>query len=117
MRRTFPRLAMFASDDGIAALWRVLRAYALHDPVVGYCQGMNFVAGLLLLHLDEPSAFAGESLRPSSNMDPMWLVCEHVNEFKRTGKGFLSSSFSNSPHSLFVPRVLGACSRAEIPSV
>lgn len=72
VRRTFPRLAMFASDDGIAALWRVLRAYALHDPVVGYCQGMNFVAGLLLLHLDEPSAFAGESYYgPRQTLDPM----------------------------------------------
>jgi hypothetical protein len=72
VRRTFPRLAMFASDDGIAALWRVLRAYALHDPVVGYCQGMNFVAGLLLLHLDEPSAFAGE---PYSSPRRTWTPC------------------------------------------
>ena len=38
VRRTFPRLAMFATDDGVGALWRVLRAYALHDAHVGYCQ-------------------------------------------------------------------------------
>mmetsp|Transcript_20178 Transcript_20178/g.55885 ORF Transcript_20178/g.55885 Transcript_20178/m.55885 type:complete len:750 (-) Transcript_20178:97-2346(-) len=29
-------------------LQRVLDAYAAHNPVVGYCQGMNLVAGLLL---------------------------------------------------------------------
>merc|ERR1719262_1617698 len=30
-------------------LLRVLHAYANHNTSVGYCQGMNFVAGLLLL--------------------------------------------------------------------
>lgn len=33
---------------GMLALRRLLRAYALHNPAVGYCQGMNFIAGLLL---------------------------------------------------------------------
>lgn len=37
---------------------RVLTAYARHNPSVGYCQGMNFVAAMLLLQLsDEEHAF------------------------------------------------------------
>jgi len=48
--RTFPDLRN-PSFDGKQQqrLYRVLNAYASHNPDVGYCQGMNFVAGLLLL--------------------------------------------------------------------
>ena len=35
----------------------MLCAYALHDPSVGYCQGMNFLAALLLLLMEEEAAF------------------------------------------------------------
>jgi Rab-GTPase-TBC domain len=34
--------------EGKSALRRVLRAYAMRNPEVGYCQGLNFIAGLLL---------------------------------------------------------------------
>lgn len=40
-----------------AALRRVLRAYALHDDEVGYCQGMNNVAALMLRFMGEEEAF------------------------------------------------------------
>lgn len=46
--RTFPELQCFGQDQQ-QQLWRVLNAYASHNPELGYCQGMNFVAGLLLL--------------------------------------------------------------------
>ncbi|KAF2396218.1 RabGAP/TBC, partial [Trichodelitschia bisporula] len=36
----------------ISALRRVLQAFAIHNPHVGYCQSLNFIAGLLLLFLD-----------------------------------------------------------------
>ncbi|KAI9858348.1 MAG: hypothetical protein M1824_004369 [Vezdaea acicularis] len=39
------------------ALRRLLRAFALHNPRVGYCQSLNFIAGMLLLFLDEEKAF------------------------------------------------------------
>lgn len=41
----------------IAPLRRVLLAHALHQPQVGYCQGLNFIAAILLLHGDEATAF------------------------------------------------------------
>jgi sulfur transfer complex TusBCD TusB component (DsrH family) len=54
--RTFPAHSLL---DGVGrdALRRVLLAYAKHNPSVGYCQGLNFLAGLLLLLMPEESAF------------------------------------------------------------
>jgi hypothetical protein len=54
--RTFPAHPLL---DGVGrdALRRVLCAYARHNPSVGYCQGMNFIAALLLLLMEEEAAF------------------------------------------------------------
>lgn len=57
--RTFPGHTLFQSPAGRGRLQRVLHAYAIHDPAVGYCQGEAFVAGILLMYLDEARAFAG----------------------------------------------------------
>eukprot|EP00241_Pyramimonas_parkeae_P004676 CAMPEP_0114261148 /NCGR_PEP_ID=MMETSP0058-20121206/20946_1 /TAXON_ID=36894 /ORGANISM="Pyramimonas parkeae, CCMP726" /LENGTH=810 /DNA_ID=CAMNT_0001376591 /DNA_START=205 /DNA_END=2639 /DNA_ORIENTATION=+ len=55
--RTFPRLARFRSLETRMQMWRVLMAYSLFDPEVGYCQGMGFVVGMLLMYLSEQDAF------------------------------------------------------------
>jgi len=56
--RTFPGHPFFAPDaPGTHVLRRVLLAYSLHNPKIHYCQGMNFVAGLLLLIVEEEDAF------------------------------------------------------------
>ena len=40
------------------ALQRVLKAYAVHHPEFGYCQGMNFVAGfIMMIYNDETTTF------------------------------------------------------------
>ena len=42
----------------IAALRRVLYAFSIHNPKIGYCQSLNFIAGLLLLFVPtEEQAF------------------------------------------------------------
>lgn len=42
----------------ITSLRRVLRAFALYNPRIGYCQSLNFLAGLLLLFVEtEEHAF------------------------------------------------------------
>ncbi|CAG9794541.1 unnamed protein product [Diatraea saccharalis] len=57
--RTFPKHSYFASalGPGQLALYNILKAYSLLDPDVGYCQGLSFVAGVLLLHMEEAEAF------------------------------------------------------------
>ncbi|XP_041971029.1 TBC1 domain family member 4 isoform X2 [Aricia agestis] len=58
--RTFPKHSYFASalGPGQLALYNILKAYSLLDPDVGYCQGLSFVAGVLLLHMEEAEAFS-----------------------------------------------------------
>jgi hypothetical protein len=38
-------------------LRRVLSAYVKRNPTVGYCQGLNFIAAVLLTKLREEEAF------------------------------------------------------------
>ncbi|KAG8364471.1 hypothetical protein BUALT_Bualt18G0000800 [Buddleja alternifolia] len=47
--RTFPSHPWLDTPEGHAALRRVLVAYSFRDSDVGYCQGLNYVAALLLL--------------------------------------------------------------------
>ncbi|XP_053988184.1 TBC1 domain family member 1 isoform X1 [Hylaeus volcanicus] len=57
--RTFPNHPYFSSPlgPGQLALFNLLKAYSLLDHEVGYCQGLSFVAGVLLLHMSEDLAF------------------------------------------------------------
>ncbi|KAL4608825.1 TBC1 domain family member 4-like [Arapaima gigas] len=57
--RTFPTHAYFSAQLGVGqlSLYNLLKAYSLLDPEVGYCQGISFVAGVLLLHMGEEEAF------------------------------------------------------------
>uniref|UniRef100_A0A7N0T6M9 Rab-GAP TBC domain-containing protein n=1 Tax=Kalanchoe fedtschenkoi TaxID=63787 RepID=A0A7N0T6M9_KALFE len=54
--RTFPGHPAL-DENGRNALRRLLTAYARHNPSVGYCQAMNFFAGILLLLMPEENAF------------------------------------------------------------
>ncbi|KAJ6655391.1 hypothetical protein lerEdw1_005449 [Lerista edwardsae] len=57
--RTFPTHPYFSAQLGAGqlSLYNILKAYSLLDPEVGYCQGLSFVAGVLLLHMSEEEAF------------------------------------------------------------
>jgi hypothetical protein len=54
----------------VEALRRVLQAFAVHNPNIGYCQSLNFIAGLLLLFLDadEEKAFVLLSIITSQHL-------------------------------------------------
>jgi len=49
--RTFPDRILFRVKTGLGRqmLFNVLVALAMYEPRVGYCQGMNFVAGVLIV--------------------------------------------------------------------
>lgn len=43
--------------QGQEALYRVLKAYSIYDNEVGYCQGSNFIVGVVLMFLAEEESF------------------------------------------------------------
>lgn len=56
--RTFPdhpRFGVNGTDRDL--LFNVLRAYANFNPEIGYTQGMSFIAAVLLMHMNEETAF------------------------------------------------------------
>lgn len=85
--RTFPHNVWVASPAGQTALRRVLLAFSMHKPAVGYCQSMNYIAAMLLLVLNklEEDAFwvlvalidDGEPAPSSTGtcVTSAWLLC------------------------------------------
>jgi hypothetical protein len=63
--RTFPE-NIFFNKMGKERLRNVLLAYSERNPKVGYCQSMNFIVALLLLHLDEEDSF--------------WVMCAIIED-------------------------------------
>ncbi|KAL8716379.1 MAG: hypothetical protein Q9220_000286 [cf. Caloplaca sp. 1 TL-2023] len=66
LHRTFPDNIHFKPDQSsenqsepelLGSLRRVLQAFATYRPQIGYCQSLNFLAGLLLLFLPEEKTF------------------------------------------------------------
>ncbi|KAJ5190192.1 uncharacterized protein N7498_009177 [Penicillium cinerascens] len=57
--RSFPNVEMFRdpNGEGQQMLARVLRCFSLYDAKIGYCQGLGFVVGPLLMHMSDTEAF------------------------------------------------------------
>uniref|UniRef100_K3WL35 Rab-GAP TBC domain-containing protein n=1 Tax=Globisporangium ultimum (strain ATCC 200006 / CBS 805.95 / DAOM BR144) TaxID=431595 RepID=K3WL35_GLOUD len=57
--RTFPKHYLFneRTSLGQCALMNVLKVYSLHDPEVGYCQGMGFLSAMFLSYMPEEQSF------------------------------------------------------------
>ena len=57
--RSFPNVEMFreAGGEGQQMLARVLKCFSLYDEKIGYCQGLGFVVGPLLMHMNDAEAF------------------------------------------------------------
>eukprot|EP00117_Sycon_ciliatum_P011026 scpid51521/ scgid12673/ USP6 N-terminal-like protein len=59
LARCDQNLAKFGGCTGSSRprLLHILAAYERYNSAVGYCQGMSFIAGMLLIHMDEEDAF------------------------------------------------------------
>ncbi|OCT85063.1 uncharacterized protein LOC379167 isoform X1 [Xenopus laevis] len=59
IHRTFPAHDYFKNTegDGQESLYKICKVYSLYDEDIGYCQGMSFLAAVLLLHMPEEQAF------------------------------------------------------------
>ncbi|ODV97202.1 hypothetical protein PACTADRAFT_84424 [Pachysolen tannophilus NRRL Y-2460] len=65
LNRTFPDNIHFNDHYGtpgiesplIESLRRVLLCFSVYKPKIGYCQSLNFIAGLLLIFMDEEKSF------------------------------------------------------------
>ncbi|RCI09729.1 hypothetical protein L249_4115 [Ophiocordyceps polyrhachis-furcata BCC 54312] len=57
--RSFPGVDMFRDPegDGQRMLGRVLKSFSLYDAKIGYCQGLAFLVGPLLMHMPDKQAF------------------------------------------------------------
>ncbi|XP_054715588.1 TBC1 domain family member 1-like [Uloborus diversus] len=57
--RTYPGHPYFKQvlGTGQLSLFSLLKAYSVVDEEVGYCQGLSFLGGILLLHMDEEKSF------------------------------------------------------------
>ena len=60
LSRTFPQQDYFKDVKGVGQdnLFNVVKAYSLYDEECGYCQGMQFIVGPLLMHMPDEEAFS-----------------------------------------------------------
>jgi hypothetical protein len=77
--RSFPGVEMFRDPegDGQRMLGRVLKCFSLYDHKIGYCQGLGFLVGPLLMHMGDKQAFC-VLVRYVSFLDPFLFSDEHV---------------------------------------
>lgn len=66
LKRTLPAHSCFDEQGGLEPLKNILAAYSVRNPLIGYCQSMNFIVGILLLFMEEEDAF--------------WMLCIVVEQ-------------------------------------
>ncbi|KAJ3316374.1 hypothetical protein HDU93_004445, partial [Gonapodya sp. JEL0774] len=57
VHRSLPEYPAYQTPQGLEALRRVLYAFSVHNPQLGYCQAMNLLVACLLIYLSEEQAF------------------------------------------------------------
>ena len=103
LNRSFPHHDLFQEGaKGQDMLGRVLRAYSCKDEEIGYCQGMNFVTGVLLMEMDEERAFWTLYAMLNNPVRVFTTYITHSPRFARSTLTNLSSSLDTSSRRLYV---------------
>lgn len=76
------------SKGGQASLRRVLRAYSVIDPEVGYCQGMNFISAMFITKMTDEEAF--------------WLLEHVMDKAPCRMRGLFGDGMSETQEVLFI---------------
>ena len=77
--------------QGVNQLQQLLRAFCLHNPGLGYCQGMNFVAGTCLLFLSPEVCFSLKTGKTNRfYQDTFWFLIALTERY------FVPSYFDNA---------------------
>ena len=106
LNRTFPEHAEFKSDEGRAALRRLLLAQATRNPQVGYTQSLNFIGAFLLLNVPEDGVLLRSGAQLTREEGAFWLLCtftelllpEHFTaQSGASGRRFLAEAATGHP--------------------
>jgi len=81
LHRTFSGNPMFDTPEQHALLRRVLLAFARHNPSVGYCQSMNYLAGFLMIVVKEEEDVFWLLV---SMMEEKLYACTHSKDLRGT---------------------------------
>ena len=80
INRNFVNHSFFKLSETKYKLKRILIALSNYNPLIGYCQGINFIVSLLLFHFNEENCF--------------WMLISLINQFN------LSSFYYNDMNQL-----------------
>jgi hypothetical protein len=98
--RSFPGIDMFREPDGDGQrmLGRVLKCYSLYDREIGYCQGLAFLVGPLLMHMPDKAAFC---MLVRYGLPPKQFPCPVPSNRTRRAGGLKSDSCAPPRHKSF----------------
>eukprot|EP01065_Artemidia_motanka_P036128 TRINITY_DN44028_c0_g1_i1.p1 TRINITY_DN44028_c0_g1~~TRINITY_DN44028_c0_g1_i1.p1 ORF type:complete len:429 (+),score=144.15 TRINITY_DN44028_c0_g1_i1:54-1340(+) len=96
MSRTFPGNSFFTALNGVERLERILVAYSVRNPEVGYCQGMNYIAGFLLVMVEEEDAARSQeafqtALSPVEKEERVFWMLVCIVERRMYSRGYYMS--------------------------
>lgn len=104
--RSFPGVEMFKDPEGEGQkmLGRVLKCFSLYDHKIGYCQGLGFLVGPLLMQMGDKEAFCVlvryVKKRPCDKFDILthpdsWKIMTSVHASFQTSPASTSASFNS----------------------